>query len=192
MNDFLSSMESITLSGADLVDMSAKLGNTEAGYVNYDDLDRYKTLAELMGSRVAVFVLMDVHTGKSAGRVGHWIALLHHKEKDTYAYYDPYGLGIAKDLALTHESDVIRKLLAPVKIDDNKFKHQAFLDGVNTCGRHCVVRGLFPHLSNGEYNKEVIRAGVPSHARSADDLVCLITSFLSKSDDIIRDYFSSR
>ena len=51
----------------------------------------------------------------------------------------------------------------------NQYHLQELKNGVNTCGKWCSIKGLFPECNENDFNK-VMR----STEYSADELVCLL------------------
>jgi hypothetical protein len=176
MDDLISGLNSIPLSGNDLTMMSSKLGKP-SHFIEYNELQG-KTLESL---DTPLYILFDIisRTGKKEP-IGHWAVLM----KDPLIYYDPYALSISQDLKITNEPPYLEQILAGHQVDVNKFRHQRFRDETNTCGRYVVVRSLFP-LSNSEYDAKVMR-GVKGHVDNLDTFVSLTTAFLSDSDKIQR------
>lgn len=193
LTHFVPRIEEITLDGDDLVQMAKTLGQDRVSFVMYDDLTKYDNLEMLFKDNIqAVYILMLIKSQENVRDVGHWVVLVRNIDQNVYYYYDPYGLGLTKDLALTHESGVLLKLLSPVKYEDSSYRHQAFSEDVNTCGRHCVVRSIFSHLSNKEYDQVFVRDVVPHYAANPDALVSLITVFGGKSDMVLKTIFQKK
>lgn len=182
-------LEGIPLSGADLLSMANKLGNSNTAWIPYQDLSRYKNLTELFSSKPGlntVFVLLQILNEGPKPVVGHWISLSINSEGGL-SYYDPYGLTPEQDITVTGESDLLLRLLDGVRVDVNRARHQEVKSKQNECGRHTVVRSLFVDLSNKQYNDLIIVPAVQSKlVGSADVLVTLLTGFLSQSDVAVK------
>ena len=196
MDNFVTKLEAIPLSGDDLLEQASKLGKDEShmSWIVYNDLMGVNSLEELFsGGLNSIFVLLQI-TNSSGGMadVGHWI-LLSIDDQRNLSYFDPYGLSIDQDLALTMEPRTILDLIGSMKVDVNRFRHQMFRDSVNTCGRHTVLRALFNFMSNKEYNDIIIHPVVQKKlVRNADVMANLITGFLSMSDDVVRKFFRGK
>ena len=182
--DIVSRLEEIPLSGNDLEHMSRAMGR-EARAVNYSDL-RDESLESLFSGSDVVFVLYQIlnkdgHSPGQGGKpvVGHWICLL--STPTGIMYFDPYGLSISEDLHVTGEPDYFSSLLSGQKVDVNPFRHQAFRDEINTCGRHCVSRGLFP-CTNKQYAEYIESIKKARDVKNADVYVSILTAFLDPED----------
>jgi len=168
MNDFIAEAESKSLSGQDLKIMLSSDAN-KVKILNYDDLGRFNSIDELMGGDPAVIILMMIET-PNAPRVGHWIALLN--VGNEIEHFDPYGLKIDQELAITHEvpflTRLVRKSTKMVRQSTHRF--QMFREHVNTCGRWCVVRVRMRDRSNTDF-----RMFFDVLSGSADESVTLMT-----------------
>lgn len=182
-------IEALPLSGQDLIDIADSLNMHSVKWMIYEDLHNIKSIDVLFGDKTAIYLLLQIR-GDNAPKVGHWVCLMHHKEKNEYYYYDPYGLSIAEDLSLTHEHRHIEDLLRGYNFKVNKHRHQLMKDDVNTCGRHCVLRSVFYHLNGDEYNRHVIEPCIKKRlVHNPDVLVALITGLISKTDIPLIEFF---
>ena len=187
-------IEEIPLSGDDLIAIAKCLGSVRSKFMLYDDLPKFKDVNELFGKDIdSIYLLLQIknqETGLSS--VGHWVCFIFHREKNEYYWFDPYGLRITEDLSLTHEPDHIIKLVRGIKVEENTKQYQKFSSDINTCGRHCVVRSVFYHLNNKEYDKLLISPMVPLPIKEADSLVALLTGLASKSDEVLITFFNKK
>lgn len=168
MNNFVAEAESVALSAADLkIMLSSDAGKVKI--INYDDLAKFSTLDAVMAGVPAVIILMTIET-QNAPRVGHWIALLNVGSE--IEHFDPYGLKIDQELAITHErpflSTLVRKSTKLVRQSTHRF--QMFREHVNTCGRWCVVRVRMRDRTNSDFRMFFDRLGV-----SGDEAATLMT-----------------
>ena len=188
MDNLVSRLENIPLTGEDLCEMVRKLGNHGVRVYKYDDLSRIKTPDQLFGNSNTVLLLLQIKSGHQS--IGHWVAVV--RNDAGYFYYDPYGLSVEQDMKLTGEKNYINIIFSSTKLRINHHRHQLFKDHVNTCGRHCVLRSLFHSLSNSQYNDKVIKPLIRNHIISnADAFVSLMTAFLDNSDRALFNFFSS-
>lgn len=188
MDDLITRIELIPLSGEDLVMMASKLGNEETRFILYDNLRHVKSVTELMAGANSVFILFQIKNPSGPPSVGHWAVLI--KTNVGLSYYDPYGLVLSQDIQLTGEPAWLEKLLSPLNVEMNTIRHQKFRDEVQTCGRHIVVRSIFHFMTNVQYNKFVIQP-VLHFVEDADVFVSLMTVFLDDSDMVINSFFKS-
>ena len=118
----------------------------------YDEL-KGKTMSEIMSKGKAI-ILMQIHNaeGETMPGVGHWIALLTGVDDrgDFIEHFDSYGIGMDKELALTHSEPLLKDLTKGHRVKQDKEKLQMVREEVNTCGRHCVSRCNLP-LTYEEY-----------------------------------------
>lgn len=211
MDTLVREIEKIPLSGQDLQQQAMKMGNSRTKWMLYDQLCAKNSDGTFVFSHInqvfdanfhensaargrlnTVFVLLQIQDN-SHSQVGHWIALLLDDQKGNISYYDPYALTIEQDLAVTGEQDHLTRLLSGVGVDINRHQHQKFKNEVQVCGRHTVIRSLFHFFTNDEYNDLVVAPLIKSRQVSdADTLVSLMTVFLSRSDEVIRSFFSDR
>jgi hypothetical protein len=191
----VSRIEEIPLSGDDLIKIARCLSMNRSIWMLYDDLAKFSQPDEIFKDKYeAIYVLLQIKSeDPTKSAVGHWVCFIFHREKNEYYWYDSYGIPIAKELSLTHEPDTILKLTKNVNLGmENKHRHQMFRDDVNTCGRHCVLRSVFWHLDNDEYNRFVISPMVPRPIHTADNLVALLTGLAAESDRILIQFFNKK
>ena len=187
-------IEKIALSGEDLIAIAKCLGHPRAKFMLYDDLVKFKNVNELFGSDFdSIYILLQIRNQENnTTTVGHWVCFIYHRDREEYYWFDPYGLKIAQEMSITHEPGFILDLIKDIRVDENTVRHQKFSSDINTCGRHCVVRSVFNHLDNTEYNKLVIRPIVPIPIREADSLVALMTGLASDSDKPLIEFFNKK
>lgn len=190
MDDLVDDLTKIPLSGEDLIDIVSSLGKNrdEMKWTTYQDLHKFKSLAELFETIDTMFILIT----PPMENIGHWVCLGFNGEG--IYYYDPYGLSIQEDIKITRSDDVLLQLLMGRDVDVNTFKHQKFGtnkgDEINTCGRHIATRSFFGYLSNKDYNDRVIAPLINrKEVKNADTVVNLLTAFLSNSDKVVETFF---
>lgn len=189
-DNLLSGLEELPQSGDDLINMAKCLGLRKVKFILYEDLKKHKSIGELFGGSQAIYILLQIknpETGE-AEAVGHWVAFIHHIERNIYYYYDPYGLSIEEEIALTHDDGLIKKFTSQAKVEVNKIQHQKFADDISTCGRHCVLRSIFWHLDNQQYDKLIFKS--IKHKLEPDEIVALITGLISDSDEPLKKFYN--
>jgi hypothetical protein len=142
--------------------------------VSYPELLKARNIDEILdikGRLMLLYLTEDENTG-------HWVCLLKRPDTNILEYFDPYG-GYGPDDEskwLTenqleefgqdtfHLSKLIKN--SSYKLLVNKHRFQKDTRDNNTCGRHCLCRLYFKHLSLPEYAKMVEDSGI-----SPDDFV---------------------
>ncbi len=199
--DIVIKLESIPLTGMDLIQISSKMGNSNVDWILYDDLANVKSLDELFSGdnnrqRLnSIFVLLQIRNSNGIESVGHWICLIDQisESGETIIYYDPYGLSINEDLVITKEPDLLSRLLKGKKVDISHFRHQNIKNETQVCGRHCCLRAIFHFLSNKDYNDDIMMPPIKNkEVKDADIMISLITGLLSKSDEVVKKIVSER
>ena len=116
---------------------------------------------------------------------GHWIAITKHG--NTIELYDPYGIPADKqddelggtkkfNREMGQDMDLFKKMVkdAGYKLVSNKKKVQDETRGINTCGRHSVVRLLFSHLNLKQYNEMMSK--IKQSGKNLDEFVTVLTT----------------
>ena len=122
---------------------------------------------------VIVFLPNKVHT------VGHWVAVLKHKNGST-SFFDPYGLTykeLCKMLGLKP-----KEFLAEIELH-NTHQLQRYRQTINTCGRHCAVRCRMVDLAPTDYAYTI------GYGRKmpVDDLITILTLMEApKNTDLVQ------
>lgn len=93
---------------------------------------------------------------------GHWCCVLKHP--DRIEFFDPYGGKNTPDEELNMINDEVKGITNqdypylsqllynsgyPIEYNDHQFQEHG--QGINTCGRHCIVRVLFKDLLLDDY-----------------------------------------
>lgn len=196
MEDLISRLEAVPLSGEDLVMMANKMGNNDVRFYLYAELKTITTVDELLkganGNALnTAFVLFDIIADGQIAPVGHWAAIM--RSDHGVSYYDPYGLALGQDLELSGEAPYLQDILGGQTLDQNHFRDQNFKDELNTCGRHCVVRSIFWFMTNAQYQDLVIAPlRRTKMVKDPDAMVSLMTAFLDNSDRVVFEFFVKR
>ena len=155
MNKLISQAEKIPLSGDDIYQI---LNDTTKIY-RYSDLHNIHSIDQLFTSgNSSIMLLFQVESENS----GHWCILIKHA-KTIYEWFDPYGLKMDEELKFAdynlriHNNQRVGHMTAlfaqnpNYKVIQNTTQLQRFLKDVNTCGRHCCVRGLMKNTPLNKY-----------------------------------------
>lgn len=113
---------------------------------------------------------------------GHW-AMLHKtindKGKPVIEFFDSYGMKpdeAIKVMNLKDQPDIARFLLDSGKnIVYNEFPFQKVGEGINTCGRHCLVRYKLRKYSIEEYHRRMKKLA-KNTGFDYDEIVSILTS----------------
>lgn len=171
--DIIDKIEQQALSFDDLKRMLSRGGrDKDTKLMDYDELGKFEHLAQIFGSNRAVIILLQIEA-PNAPRVGHWIAML--DQGDHFEHFDSYGLSADEELAITHESPHLTRLIqtAGMRVEDSTTRYQQIREHTNTCGRWCVARVLLQKLTMKHF-KAVIQQ---SHS-VPDVTIALMTMFL--------------
>jgi len=146
--------EDIYLSGEDVI----RLTENRCRIIKYSDLMFVNSIDEILDVDGSVIILYQKEENK-----GHFCLLTNRYKQGSLYFFDPYGYDIDEEIAMSdfqirnmggelvpHLSHLIEK--SEYNLIVNKLKYQQFKEHVNTCGRHCVVRLNYIHLSDSEYN----------------------------------------
>ena len=169
-----------SLSNIDIDKIFKEMGEPKTEIFTYPELSNVRSIDELLDHK-GRGIMLFLHTPKS----GHWIGIV--KKGNTLEVYDSYGVKpdnqqdeigadyetqkqLGQDAPLLHE---IAKRNG-YTILYNKDKLQPMINGVNTCGRHAVMRVLFSDESLQNYKKK-LRETAKRNGMSVDDLVYKIT-----------------
>ena len=132
----------------DSTDIDRYLDAGSSKILKYSELDQFRTIEELLPNDVDYRIILIEQNPNS----GHWTCILRYGK--TYEFFDPYGLRFDEELNFI--SKVKNKLLGQdvkhltILLNDakargwnviwNKKKLQQLKEGVNTCGRWCLLR----------------------------------------------------
>lgn len=169
------------------------LVNGKAKVVTYDKLYKYKSIDDLLKPHGAVFLLYQQDRN-----YGHWVALFKREDRKgnvEIEVFNSYGqfpddelfyTAKEKRKELNHDYPYLTRLLykAPRNYDIiyNQYPFQKFGKGINTCGRHTVLRLLNKDKSLNEYVKWFTEEmGGNINSKKTDDFVTKETLFELKS-----------
>jgi len=147
----------------------------------YAQLKDARNIDELLDRNGRAIMLYDV-LGENNG---HWIAIL--RKGDTIEFFDTYasnpgkigkslGVDPKQDAQWGQDKDLLKDIVkrSGYKLIWNKKQIQPKSPGVNTCGRHAVLRLLFGKYTMPEYLKILKEIQIETGI-SADDLATHLT-----------------
>jgi hypothetical protein len=166
------------------------LGGNEVGTLltgvarvtTYDTIVQTDDIVELLSKDPKIALLFPVTTDTD----GHWLGIFADLESKTITHFDPYGLSPRAEMRYTNIPEVVNTPLTNlyqkaesegwnIIVSDTKL--QEMEGGVNTCGRHVIVRLRMSYLSVAEYAALMMKQKM-----KPDDLVTLMT-FLALNED---------
>jgi hypothetical protein len=149
--------------------------------VMYSDLPKYKTLDALLGKEKHSIILYQT----SSKTTGHFVAITANDYDGTIRYCESYGYSPEQVRTMTPFDDpfptYIINLLAPYKVEYNKFDFQAKKKGVSTCGRWASI---FCRLRNVPLSRiiQMVSTNKSEFLRDYDNIATILT--LLGLDDI--------
>jgi len=146
--------EEIYLSGDDVL----QLTDYKCRVIRYSDLMFVNSIDEILDQDGSVIILYQKEKNS-----GHFCLLTKNYSKGSLYFMDPYGYDIDEEVALSDfqirnmGGKIVKHLTHLIKNSNynlivSKTQYQKEAEHVNTCGRHCVVRLNYIHLSDEEYN----------------------------------------
>ena len=166
------------LSNSDIMD---KMEN-QCNIIQYGDLVNYDNIDQVFGPFNFVFILFCMEKNN-----GHWTVLIRLDDKNI-EFFDGYGSDDVDSelsyipMAYRKISNQVHKTLSNLLKDSHYIIHyndhqmQQLKRGINTCGRHCLVRCFNNHYGIDEYFK-AIQYNSKKEKCSMDELVCRKTKF---------------
>lgn len=152
-----------------------KILGDDISIITYPDLNKVDTINDVFDRKGRCILLFLT----SSPTAGHWCCMLN--KKKGIEFFDPYGDAPEKqkegaDPALLAQlgerqprlMELLRKSGRPVYY--NTYPFQKDKVGVNSCGRHCVVRCLY-----APYSLEKYKSVIDSSGLSPDDFVSGVT-----------------
>jgi hypothetical protein len=142
--------------------------------VVYNNIANYESIDSVLRGKPTIILFEMVETN-----AGHWTCIF--KENSTVFFFDSYGINIEQqkkhmNKKIFRKANYLSRLLKrmPYKLDVNLTKYQKMENGINTCGRHCVVRIWNKQLNDEEY-KDYISNLCNEHNCNSDQLVLMLT-----------------
>ena len=114
---------------------------------------------------------------------GHWCCML--RKKKGIVFFDPYGEApndVVDDIPksrleeLDMTSPYLTRLMkaSGLPVFYNTYQYQKLRDGINTCGRWCVVRCFYANKSDEYFHNVIMEA--QKDGMSGDDFVAALTA----------------
>jgi hypothetical protein len=160
--------------------------------ITYPEIAKYDSIEDLFGKDNRI-VLLYVNEINGSSVSGHWVLLTRVKRngKTLIEFNDSYGL--LPDAQLDHYSDqwkresqqtypILTKLLHDFSLKPNNEVHynqipfQTDSPNINTCGRHCAIRGHFYKVPLEKYQQ--LMGGLKRKGFSTDEASVLLSNRL--------------
>jgi len=143
--------EKVSLSENDIL----RLTNNQVNIVVYEDLLNFKSIDDVFDGKQGIVLLFQ-----NSKNVGHWTLLYRLKQK-TLFFFDPYGFKMDSEIKwskyLVQQGFLQQPTLSyliknsPYKVLQNDIRYQTLSDGSSTCGRWCIVRFNYRHLTDRDF-----------------------------------------
>lgn len=153
LQDIVKDAENIYLSGEDVLELT----DHRCRIMKYQDLMFVNSIDEILDVDGSVIILYQ-----KTSNSGHFCLLTKKYKENSLYFFDPYGYDLDEEVKLAdfqvrNMNGVVPHLTHLIENSNydlivNKIQYQEFEDLVNTCGRHCVTRLNYIHLSDEEYN----------------------------------------
>ena len=143
-----------------------------ARVIPYDRIPKGAPLKSILGRKKVLIVLYTLHdsTGAPKDGVGHYSLILPGKRNE---YFSSYGFSPEQEIAKTHSSGKILRLLGKNYIRNSAALQSKFHS--NTCARWCAARALLPQVPLKLFVKRFTER---LHLQTPDEVVTLSTLFL--------------
>lgn len=150
----------------------------KARILSYQDLNDFKTLRAAMGPKKVLFLL---YTHEKDGNYGHWVALWEAKYngRPTLFFHDPYGIPVDGELKFMEKrypklSALMVKDKRPIRYNHHKLQRKGA--GINTCGKHCMVRLIFDQMDEDKFAHVLKGLTKKMGLKTTDEAVCALAS----------------
>ena len=177
----LSNYELKELKADPLDDLEIKAQDKDIQIIVYNDLQRYKSIDELLPNNIDYCILLYQTESENSG---HWVALCRNNE-DIY-YFDSYGKPADEPQKWNTKNIMTPNLLTNLLKDGNfnvyentkKYQKQEYL--INTCGRHAVLFIEFFKNFNCDLSDyyNIMKKLKSSLKKSYDDISCALINEL--------------
>tara|TARA_R110000782_G_scaffold16495_1_gene47177 strand:- start:385 stop:1356 length:972 start_codon:yes stop_codon:yes gene_type:complete len=162
-----------SLSGNDILE------NVDCNLIKLSEIKNYNSIDALLKNNRCVILF------ENRMNVGHWTCM--YKRGNTIFFFDSYGNDmkgvydfVPKNInqSLQQNFKDLVKLLynSPYKVEYNDYELQKDADGINTCGRWCIIRMEYPQLSLDQFNKLF-----KNKALSPDEIIVKLTPEFPKT-----------
>ena len=151
-----------------LSDQEIRLLCPSANFILYSSLESYDNVDEILSESGKCIILYLTEP-----RSGHFVCLFK-RDKNILSYFNSYGFEpddelfikpISKEEMIEYNEDkpeLFRLMYnSPYKLEYNDYKLQSRKNGVNTCGKHVIVRLHNSDYTPDQYAKKLIKLGNP-------------------------------
>lgn len=158
----------LTLSDSDI-------GKYIPNIVLYEEL--YKKTPQQLLNMLPLAILYQPH--KEEPNMGHWTLL--HRVPGSIEFFDSYGFKPDSEFKVMsyqqphYIAQLLMKLMSTNKVSYSPYNFQARTNGVNTCGRHIIVRNMFSNYDIDRYYKAIQQVSSNLNI-TPDQLVVILTS----------------
>ncbi len=113
---------------------------------------------------------------------GHWVLVHRVGPNNMIEFFDSYGYKVDQEFKFIPDefktpkylAKLLCKIIQTEPISYNQYQFQSKEHGINTCGRHCIVRNMFSSTDIDTYKKGIDKV-CNDHNITPDKLVTLIT-----------------
>jgi hypothetical protein len=133
----------------------------EINIIAFKNLKEFKSIDDVLGKYERCIILIE------GNESNHWVMIQKIRIKNRKPYilfWDSYGLipenefnYIPKSFTLMsgQEKGSLIKLLInqPLPVHYSQYRLQQLKDGVNTCGRWCCIKALYPNITEDRFDK---------------------------------------
>ena len=151
------------------------IGKFIPNIVLYEEL--YKKTPQQLLNMLPLAILYQPN--KEDPNMGHWTLL--HKVPGSIEFFDSYRFKPDGEFKVMNYqqphyiAQLLLKLMANNKVSYSPYNFQARRSGVNTCGRHVIVRNMFSNYDIDKYYSAI--QSVSQHLNiTPDELVVILTS----------------
>ena len=154
-----------------------KATNGKTNIYTYSDITKYDDIDDLFNGKDSITILYRTNPN-----YGHWCCLNKINES-LIEWFDPYGIfpddeqklmdndtRINLNQYLPHLSKLMKN--SKYQLSYNNHKFQEWKKGINTCGRHCIIRTLFRNIPLENYKKFFVNN---SKYGNPDEIVTILT-----------------
>ena len=175
-DNIIKKYENVALSNIDIL----QLLDNKANIVLYPKLYRFKNIDQILEPYEAFVLLFEAKP-----KYGHWTCIFK-VNNNTLEFFNPYGGWPDDSLSYisthfrekTHQDHTyLSELLlnSNYQLTYNQYKFQEAEDDIKTCGRHCVMRLIYRHLTLDQYYSFLVKCSKILNM-NFDELVTLFTT----------------
>ena len=143
-------------------------------YINPRDLFNHRELPNVC------FLFYENDSDPDGTIYGHWCLLIEYA--DSFLFFDPYGGSPQSQRELVNRTfhsypyliDLVEQR-AELPLNWSKTQYQSKKEGVNTCGRHVLIRAIHQSKGNAEY-REWMKAKCKKYKTDPDGVVTILSN----------------